>query len=74
MPFTQTQRQGEGEFEIPQNLRTGTDPYQRVMASPSVAEETKTQLKVLFETLNPFTLRKKIQEKLKGIFFVVRLP
>lgn len=49
-------------------------PYQRVMASPSVAEETKTQLKALFETLNPFTLRKKIQEKLKQIFFIVRLP
>lgn len=49
-------------------------PYQRVMASPSVAEETKTQLKALFETLNPFTLRKKIQEKLKEIFFIVRLP
>ena len=49
-------------------------PYQRVMASPSVAEETKTQLKALFETLNPFTLRKKIQEKLKHIFFIVRLP
>jgi hypothetical protein len=43
-------------------------PYRRVLESPAVAEESKRKLKELYKTLNPFDLRKTLEEKLKKIF------
>ena len=43
-------------------------PYQRVLESPDVSHETKRQLKEQYKTLNPFELRKALEEKLKKIF------
>jgi hypothetical protein len=43
-------------------------PYQRVLESPEVSLETKRQLKEQYKTLNPFDLRKALEEKLKKIF------
>ncbi len=43
-------------------------PYQRVLESPEVSPETKRQLKEQYKTLNPFDLRKALEEKLKRIF------
>lgn len=43
-------------------------PYQRVLESPEVSPETKRQLKEQYKTLNPFDLRKALEEKLKKIF------
>ncbi len=43
-------------------------PYRRVLESPAVAEESKRKLKELYKTLNPFDLRKAMEEKLKKIF------
>jgi len=43
-------------------------PYQRIMESPFIAEAVKHSLAELFNTLNPFDLRKAIEDKLKKIF------
>jgi hypothetical protein len=47
-------------------------PYQRILESPSVSASVKRSLKEKFETLNPFRLRKAIENKLNTIFEVLR--
>jgi len=46
-------------------------PYQRVIESPLIAPTTKNQLKSLHERLNPFTLKRTIENKLKTIFQLI---
>ena len=43
-------------------------PYQRILESPDVAASLKRDLKEQLETLNPFRLRKTMENKLKTIF------
>ena len=43
-------------------------PYQRIMESPDITDEVKKKLTDLFETLNPFLLRKAMEKRLKVIF------
>ena len=43
-------------------------PYQRVLESAEISAETKKALREQFKTLNPFDLRKALEEKLKKIF------
>lgn len=43
-------------------------PYQRLMTSPDITEEVKEKLEKQFKELNPFTLKKIIEKKLKNIF------
>ncbi len=43
-------------------------PCQRILESPDISKETKQALKELQKTLNPFVLRKAMEEKLKKIF------
>jgi hypothetical protein len=45
-------------------------PYQRVMDSPDISPVTKRSLTNLVKHLNPFHLRKAMEEKLKKIFLV----
>ena len=45
-------------------------PYQRVMDSPDISTSTKQKLTKLFKKLNPFHLRKAMEDKLKKIFLV----
>jgi len=45
-------------------------PYQRVMDSPDISPSAKQKLSTLFERLNPFQLRKAMEEKLKKIFLL----
>lgn len=40
---------------------TAQTPYQRVLRSPEVREETKTQLQQLYETLNPVALLRQLE-------------
>jgi hypothetical protein len=47
---------------------TPKTPLQRILDSPSIPKQTKTILSKQLETLNPFMLRKAIEEKLKLIF------
>jgi hypothetical protein len=47
-------------------------PYQRVLESPYVSASVKRSLKEQFETLNPFRLRKAIENKLDTIFKTLR--
>ena len=49
-------------------------PYQRLAASGDITEEAKEKLKTVYNSLNPFTLKRKIENKLKTIFQFVRLP
>ncbi|HSB30487.1 MAG TPA: hypothetical protein VLD55_02705, partial [Candidatus Sulfobium mesophilum] len=43
-------------------------PYQRIMESPQITAEVKKKLTDLFQTLNPFHLRKAMEMRLKKIF------
>lgn len=43
-------------------------PYQRVLESPDISKQTKQVLTEQLKTLNPFTLRMSMEEKLKKIF------
>ena len=56
------------KYEPPQT------PYQRLVASDDITEEAKVKLETLYNSLNPFTLKRKIETKLKSIFHIVRLP
>ncbi|MCB0321298.1 MAG: transposase family protein [Bdellovibrionales bacterium] len=42
-------------------------PYERVLQSPFVDEEKKQKLKILFESLDPFELKKKIDAKARNV-------
>ena len=42
-------------------------PYQRIMESPDIADEVKKKLTDLFQTLNPFHLRKAMEKRLRNI-------
>jgi hypothetical protein len=55
-------------YETPQT------PCQRVLASEWVDPEAKDNLRTLAEGLNPFTLKRAIEEKLRKIFALARLP
>ena len=43
-------------------------PYQRIMESPYITDDVKHSLTIVFKKLNPFDLRKEIEDKLKKIF------
>jgi hypothetical protein len=43
-------------------------PYQRVLESPHIPQKTKDAMTKYLETLNPFLLKKALEEKLKKIF------
>jgi hypothetical protein len=47
-------------------------PYQRVLESPDLSASVKRSLKEQFETLNPFRLRKVMENKLNTIFKILR--
>jgi hypothetical protein len=49
-------------------------PYHRLLESKCISSQTKAQLKNLFQTLNPFTLRKTIDLKIAKIRQLARLP
>lgn len=40
-------------------------PYERVMNNPEVAESYKRELQFKYERLNPFELKKELEDKLK---------
>jgi len=49
---------------------TPKTPYQRVLESPHITASAKSSLKEQFETLNPFKLRRTMENKLKTIFSI----
>jgi hypothetical protein len=55
------------KYESPQT------PYQRLINSNHVAQEKKEQLRSCQENLNPFILKRKIEEHLKEIFKLVKV-
>lgn len=49
-------------------------PYQRLMASDNITEQVKQTLASQHQQLNPFALKQIIEQKLKEIFRLSRLP
>ena len=49
---------------------TPKTPYQRLLESPSITEETKDRLKAIYLSLNPAELKRKIDEKLNELYQV----
>lgn len=49
-------------------------PYQRLLDCPHVSPQSKQKLRAMFQTLNPFQLKKKIEAQLKIIFNTLRSP
>lgn len=49
-------------------------PYRRILSSPFVSESNKTALKELAKSLNPFKLKRTIDEKIARIHQLARLP
>jgi len=56
------------KYEPPQT------PYQRLLDSQDVSTAAKRSLETVYNSLNPFKLKRRIDEKLKTIFHIVRLP
>ncbi len=48
-------------------------PYQRLIKSEHISEDKKKELTDVYNQLNPFTLQKSIQKKLKRIFSMVNV-
>lgn len=46
-------------------------PYQRLLASPDIPEATKARLRTTHAQLDPFALKKNIEQKLKNFFTVL---
>ncbi len=49
-------------------------PYQRILESPSISPQTKQSLSKQLASLNPFMLRKTMEEKIKKIFLACSKP
>ena len=49
-------------------------PYQRIIDSPLISPQTKLSLTKQLASLNPFVLRKAMEEKIKKIFLVASKP
>jgi len=49
---------------------TPKTPYQRLLESPSITEETKERLKAIYLSLNPAELKRRIDEKLNELYQV----
>jgi hypothetical protein len=47
-------------------------PYQRVLESSEVSEDHKNQLRAIYEALDPFDLKARIEEKLQLFFQTLR--
>jgi len=56
------------KYEAPQT------PFQRLMASDHLSKEAKNRLTEIYNSLNPFTLKRSIESKLKTIFEELRSP
>jgi len=56
------------KYESPQT------PYQRLLDSDTVSNNAKRTLESIYISLNPFKLKRKIDDKLKALFQIVRLP
>ena len=56
------------KYEPPQT------PYQRLLDSDDVSNDAKSILGSVYISLNPFKLKRKIDDKLRAVFHIVRLP
>ena len=66
MPTQKLLRKTRIGARIKKEYEPAQTPYQRILASPSITEAQKTQLRDRKAALNPFQLQKKLQFKLKS--------
>src|SRR3990167_347515 len=59
------------ESKIKKHYDHPQTPYQRLMQSDAIADTQKEKMRQTFESLNPFELQQRIQQKLKNIFRLV---
>lgn len=59
------------ESKIKKHYDQPQTPYQRLMQSDAIIDIQKEKMRQTFESLNPFELQKRIQQKLKNIFRLV---
>lgn len=57
-----------GGSKLTKKYDTARTPYQRVLESPDVAEEDKKKLRELYLTLNPVTLRRRIDDNVERLW------
>lgn len=57
-------RYGKHHERIKNVYDTPQTPYQRLIQSPQISKDTKKKLQALYETLNPFELKRQIEYKL----------
>jgi hypothetical protein len=53
--------------QIKKHYDLAQTPYERIMASPKIPQNTKDKLKSIFEKLDPFTLKKEIDKLVQEI-------
>lgn len=66
--FKLAQRRKEGGKTIKTYENPPLTPYQRLLSSPDIPEDTKARLRAEHARLDPFTLKKEIERKLKNFF------
>ncbi len=60
--------------QVKRRYDTPKTPYQRVLDSPQVPEETKTNLRTWYATLNPAALKRDIERRLTRLRHLERAP
>lgn len=58
--------------KVSKRYDTARTPYQRVLESPAVTDQTKEQLRQLYLTLNPVVLRQRIDQNLAKLWQLAR--
>jgi len=58
--------------KIKKKYETPKTPYERLLKSTEISNEQKDSLRATFESLDPFTLKNQIEEKLKLFYKTVR--
>ncbi len=69
-PVMELQYKIRDKGKVYRKYDTPKTPYQRLMESPSITEETKEKLKTIYLSLNPAELKRKIDEKLNELYQV----
>lgn len=71
LPNTKLKEKQRIESKIIKKHDKPATPYQRLMQSEHVPKENKRSLKLIYEGINPFELKKQIQKKIDKIFGLI---
>jgi hypothetical protein len=74
LPSTKLIKKERVGSKIVKRHDTPKTPYHRLLEAKEISPKTKSQLENIFQTLNPFILRKTIDAKIAKIRHLARLP